>query len=77
MRPICAMCGRPTTPFVMIGQEAIGPKCAVKHGFTSKAIKGSRMRYVGKAKPRPKGPYTIDMFEQQKDENASDATLAP
>ena len=22
MRPICAMCGRPTMPFVMIGSEA-------------------------------------------------------
>lgn len=66
MRPICAMCGRPTAPFVMIGNEAIGPKCARKAGFTgAKAVRGSRVRYVGKAKPRPKGPQTLDLFEDQ------------
>lgn len=65
MRPICAMCGRPTAPFVMIGNEAIGPKCARKAGFTKKTVKGSRVRYVGKAQPRPKGPQTMDLFEDQ------------
>ena len=63
-RPICAMCGRPTQPFVMIGREAIGPKCAKKAGLTpSKAPKGRRLRFV-RAKPeREDGPTTGDLFE--------------
>ena len=65
MRPICAMCGRPTAPFVMIGNEAIGPKCARKAGFTGKTSKGSRVRYVGRAPAKPKGPQTLDLFEDQ------------
>lgn len=64
MRPICAMCGRATNPFVMIGNEAIGPKCARKAGFTGKTTKGSRVRYVAqKHAKREKLPKTIDMFE--------------
>lgn len=59
------MCGRPTSPFVMIGQEAIGPKCARKAGFTGKTTKGSRVRYVGRAPARPKGPQNLDLFEDQ------------
>ena len=66
MRPICAMCGRPTAPFVMIGREAIGPKCAKRAGLTpSKAPKGIRLRFV-KAKPvREEFPQTLDLFEDQ------------
>lgn len=65
MRPICAMCGRPTMPYVMIGREAVGPKCAQKAGLTpSKAPKGSRLRFV-KAKPvREDVPQTMDLFAE-------------
>jgi hypothetical protein len=64
MRPICAMCGRPTTPFVMIGREAIGPKCAAKAGLTpSKAPRGSRLRFVKTKPAREQGPVTADLFE--------------
>ena len=60
------MCGRPTAPFVMIGREAIGPKCAKRAGLTpAKAPKGSRLRFV-KAKPvREEFPQTLDLFSDQ------------
>lgn len=64
MKQICAMCGRPTMPFVMIGREAVGPRCARKAGLVpSKAPKGTRMRFVReKATPQPKGHETLDLF---------------
>ncbi len=64
MKPICAMCGRPTSPFVMIGREAIGPKCAAKAGLTpSKAPKGSRLRFVREKAVREAIPQTLDLFQ--------------
>lgn len=66
MRPICAMCGRPTVPFVMIGREAVGPKCARKAGLVpSKAPKGSRLRFVREKPQREAIPQTLDLFEDQ------------
>jgi hypothetical protein len=66
MRPICAMCGRPTTPFVMIGREAIGPKCAAKAGLTpTKAPRGSRLRFVKMKPVREDVPQTLDLFADQ------------
>lgn len=63
MRAICAMCGRPTMPFVMIGREAIGPKCAKRAGLTpTKAPKGSRLRFIRSHPPQPKFPETLDLF---------------
>ncbi len=63
MRPICALCGRATTPFVMIGREAVGPKCAARAGLIpSKAPKGSKLRFL-KLKPvREAVPQTLDLF---------------
>lgn len=64
MRPICAMCGKPTKPYVLIGREAIGPKCAKRAGLTPmKAPKGSRLTFV-KAKPskRQQAQETLDLF---------------
>lgn len=34
MKPRCAVCRRPTEPYVMVGSEAIGPTCARKMGLT-------------------------------------------
>lgn len=66
MRPICVMCGRPTSPFVMIGREAVGPKCARKAGLVpSKAPKGSRLRFVREKRAREDIPQTLDLFEDQ------------
>ena len=63
MKQICVMCGRPTMPFVMIGREAVGPKCARKAGLMpSRAPKGSKLRFVReKTAPRPKSE-TLDLF---------------
>lgn len=64
MRLICAPCGRPTTPFVMIGREAVGPKCAAKANLTpKKAPKGSRIRFVRVKPVREDVPTTGDLFE--------------
>ena len=63
MKPICAMCGRPTRPFVMIGREAIGPRCARKAGLTpTKAPKGSRLKFVREKPVREPVPETLDLF---------------
>ena len=64
LRPICAMCGKPTKPYVLIGREAIGPKCAARAGLTRrKAPKGSRLKFV-KATPseRKRAHETLDLF---------------
>lgn len=64
MRSICALCGRRTMPFVFIGQEPIGPKCAKRAGLTKmKVIKGSRMRFAAiHRSQKPKPSDTLDLF---------------
>jgi hypothetical protein len=64
VKPICTVCGRRTKPFVMLGTEPIGPKCAVKAGLTpGKAAKGSRLTFT-RAKPGKKNePRMGDLFE--------------
>lgn len=65
MKVRCAMCGRPTEPAVMIGSEAVGPKCARRAGFFEKQPKGSAVRVIKRAvrAPREKLPETMDLFE--------------
>ena len=65
MKMRCAMCGRPTEPAVMIGTQAVGPKCARRAGLLAKKQpKGSSIRIVSyKAAARTSEPQTIDMFE--------------
>ena len=51
-------------PFVMIGSEAIGPKCARRAGLTpAKAPKGTKLKFL-KLKPvREHVPQTPDLFD--------------
>ena len=64
MKVTCALCGRPTTPFVMIGREAIGPKCAAKAGLNpGKAPKGSRVVFTRMKPVKENIPETMDLFE--------------
>lgn len=64
MKPICALCGRRTTPFVWLGAEPIGPKCAQRANLTpAKAPKGSRIRFVRVKPVREDVPTTGDLFE--------------
>lgn len=65
MKPICAICGRRTTPFVMMGSEPIGPKCAAKAGLTPrKTPKGSRLQFLKLKRSKPDNvPTTGDLFE--------------
>lgn len=67
MRLTCVMCGRPTEPFVMIGQSAIGPKCAKRAGMTpAKLPKTTRLKFVRPSKaPRQAMPTTRDLFEEE------------
>jgi len=62
MRLRCALCGRPTTPFVTIGREPVGPTCARRAGL-DKPAKGGRVRLFG-AQPRRRGagPEQMALF---------------
>lgn len=64
LRPICAMCGKPTKPYVLIGREAIGPKCAARAGLTRRKVpKGSRVKFVApKPGDRQKAQQTLELF---------------
>lgn len=66
MKLTCAICGRKTEPFVFVGSEAIGPRCAAKAGFTrDKKSRGGRLSFAANYKPRREpGPYTRDLFEE-------------
>lgn len=65
MKPICALCGRPTMPAAFIGNEPIGPKCARKANlFNTKATKGSRVKFVMHNPKSAKGPRTLDLFPE-------------
>ena len=53
MKMTCALCGRPTEPAVLIGNEAIGPTCARNTGLMAvKATKTNRLRLVHKKADR-------------------------
>ncbi len=64
MKPICAICGRRTTPFAWLGSEPIGPKCAQRAGLTpAKAPKGGLLRFT-KIKPQRRDVLEMgDLFE--------------
>lgn len=57
----CALCGRKTVPFAFIGNEAIGPKCAKRAGFTTSRAKVAIVKQK-RAKPDEKQP---DLFDEQ------------
>ena len=67
MRPLCSICGRPTTPFVFVGREPVGPACARKLGLT-KAKVGNRSLRVRFAAYQPAKrealPETLDLFKE-------------
>lgn len=58
----CALCGRKTQPFAFIGNEAIGPRCARRAGFTTSRAKVAIVRQK-RAKP---DDSQIDLFEVEK-----------
>jgi hypothetical protein len=65
VKSICALCGRPTKPAVLIGNEAIGPKCARNAGLLSmKTPKGSRVKFLTHHLKSAKGPRTLDLFPE-------------
>lgn len=64
MKPICAICGRRTTPFAWLGSEPIGPKCAQRAGLTpAKAPKAGRVKFARVKPVRDDLPQTGDLFE--------------
>lgn len=64
MKLKCALCGRPTVPYAMIGNMAVGPKCAARAGLLKgKVPKGSAVRFVPQpGKRSTREPETMDMF---------------
>ncbi len=65
-RYTCALCGRQTQPFVFIGAEAVGPKCAKRANLTPGKVakaKGNRLRFARPVARREAGPRTADLFE--------------
>lgn len=57
MRTRCAICGKPTQPAVMIGSEAVGPKCAKRAGLSRKKLAGTKVQFL-KALTRQDLDYT-------------------
>ena len=65
MKSKCALCGRPTVPYAMIGNMAVGPKCAARAGLLKGRLpKGALVRFVGRkpAGQRSREPETMDLF---------------
>lgn len=62
MRMKCAMCGKPTQPFVMIGSEAIGPKCAKRAGMNRKTLAGTRAQFVKALTKQQLDPRNLPLF---------------
>lgn len=66
-RYTCAICGRRTEPFVFVGTEAIGPKCAQRAGLTpakTAKTRAHRLRFAKMPARREAGPHTMDLFEE-------------
>ena len=67
MKPICAVCGRTTTPASFIGGEPVGPKCADKLGLKNAASKkSSRIRFVKYKPVRSPQSVNLDLFADEK-----------
>lgn len=72
----CALCGRPTVPYALIGNMAVGPKCAARAGLQKgKVPKGSSVRFVAQkhTAARSREPETLDLFADQ--ESVSEQTI--
>lgn len=61
----CILCGRLTTPAVLLGEQPVGPKCAAKAGLMKLAKQGkSRVRlFTGPRVPKT-DVFTRDLFEE-------------
>ncbi|MBA4215658.1 MAG: hypothetical protein C0449_21545 [Polaromonas sp.] len=66
MKPICAICGRRTEPFVMIGNAVIGPKCAQRAGLMPLAQRKSGLviPVIRRRIEKPQHPQTPDLFDE-------------
>ena len=63
MRPRCCFCNRPTEPFLMIGDRAVGPKCARRAGLLpDKMPKSTGIRFL-KITYKTKSSQNLDLFE--------------
>lgn len=63
----CALCGRPTVPYAMIGNMAVGPKCAARAGLLKgKVPKGSAVKFMPQVgRSRGREPETMDLFSDE------------
>lgn len=61
----CVLCGHPTKPAVMLGNHAVGPKCARRAGLIERAKKRQGyVRLFDRARA-PADPRTRDLFETE------------
>lgn len=58
----CILCGRTTTPAVMLADKPVGPKCAAKAGLMERARRGQGQVRLFTPLRRPADPQTLDLF---------------
>lgn len=63
MRLRCAFCGKLTVPFVMIGTEAVGPKCAKRAGLNRKTMAGTKVQFVQPMKGVRQESQNLSLFD--------------
>ncbi|WP_275272313.1 hypothetical protein [Limnobacter sp. P1] len=68
MRLRCAFCGKLTVPFVMIGTEAVGPKCAKRAGLNRKTMAGTKVQFVKTLSQSQLHPRTLPLFADLEDQ---------
>ena len=64
MRPLCTICGRPTTPLLFFGREPVGPTCARKLGLTKAKVgnRNLRVRFAAYKPAREAQHETLELF---------------
>lgn len=63
MKYRCAFCGKPTEPYVLIGSEAVGPKCAKRAGLTRKTLANTKVKFVKQAKGIRQRCENLSLFD--------------
>lgn len=61
----CAFCGKTTKPYVLIGNEAVGPTCARRAGLTKKSLAWTKVQFVKTGKGRLKENPNLSLFDDQ------------
>ena len=60
----CILCGRKTQPAVMLGDKAVGPKCARKAGLIERGRRMQGMVRLVAPVRRARDPETLDLCSE-------------